>query len=136
MKVTRLLQYLACPLVELKVLMERGSGRPEIKVGLIDGPIAIDHPDLRGENIVAMPGVNGACSKPTSLACLHGTFVAGILHAKRGSPAPAICPDCTLLLRPILPEAGLPNGTIPADRFSDLSLTNRSRPRARYLSRS
>jgi hypothetical protein len=27
--------------------------------------------------------------------------VAGILCAKRGVAAPAICPDCTLLLRPI-----------------------------------
>jgi subtilisin family serine protease len=35
------------------------------------------------------------------MACLHGTFVAGILSAKRGSAAPAICPDCTLLIRPI-----------------------------------
>jgi subtilisin family serine protease len=30
--------------------------------------------------------------------------VAGILSSKRGSRAPAICPECTLLVRPIFPE--------------------------------
>jgi hypothetical protein len=33
-------------LVNLTPLMERTSGRAEIKVGLIDGPVAMDHPDL------------------------------------------------------------------------------------------
>ncbi len=37
---------------------------------------------------------------------MHGTFVAGMLIAKRGFAAPAICPDCTLLVRPIFPENG------------------------------
>ncbi len=45
------------------------------------------------------------CGDPKSFACRHGTFMAGILSAKRGWAAPAICPGCTLLVRPILPEA-------------------------------
>src|SRR5436853_614040 len=49
----------------------------------------------------AMPGHEGNCVRPTSAACNHGTFVAGILVARRGSVAPGICPGCTLLLRPI-----------------------------------
>jgi subtilisin family serine protease len=36
--------------------------------------------------------------------------VAGILSARRGSVAPAICPGCTLVLRPIFAEA--PNGNV------------------------
>jgi subtilisin family serine protease len=40
-----------------------------------------------------------------STACLHGTFIAGILSAKRNSTAPALCPNCTLLVRPIFAEA-------------------------------
>lgn len=34
-------------------------------------------------------------------ACRHGTFIAGILCAKRGLASPAICPGRTLLIRPI-----------------------------------
>jgi subtilisin family serine protease len=36
-----------------------------------------------------------------------GTFVAGILSAKRGSVAPAICPDCALIIRPIFAQAAV-----------------------------
>jgi len=92
-------------LVKLTALMERGRGRPEIKIGLIDGPVAVDHPDLVSENIREIPGgAPGRCAHLKSTACGHGTFVAGILSGRRGSPAPAICPDCTLLVRPIFPE--------------------------------
>src|SRR5262249_9461985 len=40
-----------------------------------------------------------------STACQHGTFVAGILSAKRDSAAPAICPGCTLLVRSLFAES-------------------------------
>lgn len=92
-------------LVKLTALMERTSGSPEVKIGLIDGPVAVQHADLAGEHLREIPGNNGAtCTRANSTACLHGTFVAGILSAKRGSSAPAICPNCTLLLRPIFSE--------------------------------
>ena len=92
-------------LAKLTALMERTSGSPEVKIGLIDGPIVTQHPDLVGEHLREIPGNNGAmCTRANSTACLHGTFVAGILSAKRNSPAPAICPDCTLLIRPIFAE--------------------------------
>lgn len=35
---------------------------------------------------------------------MHGIFVAGILCARRESAAPAICPGCTLLVRPVFRE--------------------------------
>lgn len=92
-------------LVKLTGLMERTSGSPELKIGLIDGPVATQHADLAGEHLREIPGKNGArCAQANSKACLHGTFVAGILSAQRSSLAPAICPDCTLLIRPIFTE--------------------------------
>jgi subtilisin family serine protease len=92
-------------LVKLTALMERTSGSHEVKIGLIDGPVVTRHPDLAGKHLREIPGNNGArCTQANSTACLHGTFVAGILSAKRNSPAPAICPNCTLLIRPIFTE--------------------------------
>jgi subtilisin family serine protease len=99
--------------------MERTSGHPEVKIGLIDGPVVTQHPDLTGEHLSEIPGNNGAtCTQATSTACLHGTFIAGILTAKRRSRAPAICPNCTLLVRPIFSETTsgrehLPSATPP-----------------------
>ena len=92
-------------LVKLTTLMERSTGSPNVKIGLIDGPVVTQHPDLAGEYLREIPGNNGGtCTQANSTACLHGTFVAGILSARRKSSAPAICPNCTLLLRPIFTE--------------------------------
>lgn len=92
-------------LVKLGPVMERGIGKPEVVVGLIDGPVAMDHPDLARERIREIPGHRVSCTHATSAACLHGTFVAGILSARRGTSAPGLCPGCTLVVRPLFSEA-------------------------------
>lgn len=92
-------------LVRLTPLMQLTPGRADVAVGLIDGPVATAHPDLATSNIREIPGrLAGTCARANSLACMHGTFVAGILSGNRGGAAPAICPNCTLLLRPIFAE--------------------------------
>ena len=102
-------------LVGLPLLMARTHGLSEIVIGLIDGPVAIDHPDLDHEHIrVLNNGANGACTIANSAACRHGTLVAGVLAARRGSGATAICPGCTLLVRPIFAESRPFIGEMPA----------------------
>jgi subtilisin family serine protease len=111
----------ALELVKLPPLMERTIGRPEVTIGLIDGPVAKAHPDLEGQNIRELPGASGAiCSQLSSAACQHGTFVAGILVA-RGSAAPAICPGCTVLVRPIFPETDSGKGNLPSATPEELA---------------
>jgi subtilisin family serine protease len=95
--------------------MEHTAGRPEVLIALIDGPVAMDHPELEVKNIREVDGSRrGACSLAGSAACTHGTFVAGVLSAKRGGAAPAIAPGCTLLVRPIFTEAAIINGEMPS----------------------
>jgi subtilisin family serine protease len=109
-------------LVKLTQLMQRTSGRAEVKLALIDGPLAMDNPDLTGRSIRKIgKDAAAACSRASSFACMHGTFVAGILSARRGSVAPAICPHCTLLLRPIFPESISINGDIPSATPEELA---------------
>lgn len=109
-------------LVKLTALMELSNGRPETVIGLIDGPVAIDHPDLAGENIRKIPGqLRGICTIGNSVACMHGTFVAGILSANRDSAAPAICPKCTLLVRSIFAEVTPVNGQMPSATPKELA---------------
>jgi subtilisin family serine protease len=91
-------------LVRLTNLMKLTSGSPEIKIGLIDGPVVMSHPDLEGSNIQEVNGRKGTCANAGSPACKHGTFVAGILCGKRGSESPSISPDCRLLVCPIFAE--------------------------------
>lgn len=109
-------------LVKLTALMERTSGQPEIVVGLLDGPVATNHPDLESAYIREIPGsMRGVCTQTRSVACVHGTFVAGILCAKRGSDAPAICPNCTLLVRPIFAEAQVDSLHMPSTTPEELA---------------
>jgi subtilisin family serine protease len=103
-------------LIGLPALMERTAGAAAVKVAMIDGPVAIDHPDLASGNLRLLTGM-ADCRQPNSMACNHGTLVAGVMHARRDGLVPGICPDCTLLVRPIFTEtvaqpAGLPGATL------------------------
>jgi hypothetical protein len=40
-------------LIKLTALMDRSSGSPEVTIGLIDGPVAIQHPAPAGYNSAA-----------------------------------------------------------------------------------
>jgi subtilisin family serine protease len=95
-------------LLNLVPLMQRTSGRPQVKIGLVDGPVETGHPDLADGRFQEIAR-NTLTSREhrDGAAWLHGTFVAGILSAKRGSLAPAICPDCTLIIRPIFAETAM-----------------------------
>jgi subtilisin family serine protease len=109
-------------LVGLPQLMARTSGRPEIVIGLIDGPVALDHPDLAADNIREVPGkLPAACADAEDAACAHGTFIAGILFARRASVAPAIAPGCSLLVRPIFAEALANEEQMPSASAADLA---------------
>src|SRR5690348_1574230 len=113
----------ALELVKLGPLMERTTGRPEIVVALIDGPVMLDHPELDRKSIREVHGrLSAGCSHIRGAGCTHGTFIAGILSAKRGAPAPAICPACTLLVRPIfseVPQAGEHGPTATPDELAE-----------------
>ena len=109
-------------LVRLPDLMKLSQGRPETAVALIDGPVLLGHPDLAGSVIREIPGkLKGRCSRADTVACTHATFVAGILSARRGSVAPAICPGCTLLVRPIFAESANGNGQAPSATPEELA---------------
>ncbi|MFJ5546344.1 S8 family serine peptidase [Streptomyces sp. NPDC093225] len=109
-------------LVGLTPLMRRTSGTSDLAVGLIDGPVATGHPELVAGNVREVTATaRAACTYPDSHACRHGTFVAGVLAGRRGSGAPAICPGCTLLVRPIFAETAPGHGPMPTASPEDLA---------------
>jgi subtilisin family serine protease len=109
-------------LVHLSPLMERTVGRADIRVALIDGPVVATLPDLAAARIFELPGGPGSvCARLDSAACRHGTFIAGILCAQRGSAAPAICPNCTLLVRSVFPETTGTEGELPSATAEELA---------------
>jgi subtilisin family serine protease len=108
--------------VNLTALMELTAGRPEVIVGLIDGSVAATHPDLATESIrILSRASNRAPTQANGAALAHGTFVAGILAARRGTAAPAICPRCTLVVRPIFLHASAANVDAPSASPQELA---------------
>jgi subtilisin family serine protease len=86
-------------------LAEETAGRPEVVIGLIDGAVDASHPALESARLRTLAGDPASCQVTASPACQHGTFVAGMLCARRGAGTPALCPECTVLSRPIFCEA-------------------------------
>jgi subtilisin family serine protease len=108
--------------VNLTALMEQSAGKPEVVVGLIDGSVAATHPDLATESIRILPQASARAPERASAAAVaHGTFVAGILAAKRGRAAPAICPGCTLVVRPIFLQPPAASAGAPSASPQDLA---------------
>ena len=108
--------------VSLSRLMEWTAGRPEVGIGLIDGPVPANHPDLATASIRSLPSpVMGPSERATGAAGAHGTYVAGILSARRESGAPAICPGCTLLVRPIFLDPAPGNADTPSASPGELA---------------
>jgi hypothetical protein len=106
----------ALSLVGLTRLMEESKGDPAISVGIIDGPLDLEHPAFATASLrTVKPGQLAVCREARSVACTHGTAIAGILCAERGSPAPAICSACSFLLYPIFPADDGAASVTPAE---------------------
>jgi subtilisin family serine protease len=101
--------------------MARTSGSRHVVVALIDGPVMTSHPDL-AEGVRAL---SKRTADPPAEAeggdYQHGTFVAGILCARRGSSAPAICPGCQLLVRPVAARAADHGEHAPRAQSADVA---------------
>ena len=103
--------------------MQITRGREQTRIALIDGPVDTSLPGLSTARIHEVPGkISGACERVNSVSCMHGTFVAGILCASRSSAAPAICPDCTLLIRPIFAETTALQRQMPSATPEELAM--------------
>lgn len=82
--------------------MNMSRGDYGISVGIIDGPVDLCHSAFNNSRIrMAAKSESTKCRDADSMSCIHGTFVTGILASKKGSAAPAICPNCEIILRPI-----------------------------------
>ena len=91
-------------------------GTSDVVIGLLDGPVALDHPAFERSNIHALSQIEPGLDR-SSAACAHGTFIAGMLCARRNSDAPALCPGCTLLVHPVFgagDSSGIPAGKLAA----------------------
>jgi hypothetical protein len=80
-----------------------GARYEVIRVAVIDGPY--DVATLSG--ILASPPLslsNGSCRVDGTGVCNHGTFIMGLLGARKNALIPGLCPDCRLLHVPLFTD--------------------------------
>jgi hypothetical protein len=81
-------------------LWARTCGDAEICIALLDGPIDLTHPSLRGANLTQI----ATLARPAmdrGIARRHGTHVASILFGQEGSAVRGIAPNCRGVSIPI-----------------------------------
>jgi subtilisin family serine protease len=80
-------------------------------VAVIDGPY--DAAALSG--VLANGPVSladGSCGANPNSACDHGTFIVGLLGARRDGLIPGLCPDCRLVHIPLFVDAHSPSASV------------------------
>jgi subtilisin family serine protease len=108
-------------LITLTPLMARTSGSRQVVVALVDGPVLTSHPDLAADIRALSERAPDREGETAARYYQHGTFTAGILCARRGSPAPAICPGCQLLVNPVRMEADATATDAPRAEAADVA---------------
>jgi Subtilase family/PatG C-terminal len=82
-----------------------------LPVAVIDGPY----------DVTALSGIltqtfvslgKGSCAVGPSSACGHGTFILGLLGARRDALIPGLCPECRLLHVPLFVDDGAPSASV------------------------
>jgi subtilisin family serine protease len=90
-------------LIKIKSLMQITAGSFHLPIGLIDGPIDVNHSALKKSRIVQIIGDGQDSTFSANGAIEHGTFMAGILASHRDY-LPSICPKCPIVSYPIFDD--------------------------------
>jgi hypothetical protein len=83
-----------------------------VPVAVIDGPYDDDALSvILAQDPIALG--EGNCGINPNSACDHGTFVLGLLGARKDAPIPGLCPDCELLHIPLFVDEKAPSASVP-----------------------
>jgi hypothetical protein len=87
------------------------NGADAVPVAVVDGPY--DGATL--SKVLANDPINlgeGACGPDPGIGCDHGTFVMGVLGARRDAAVPGLCSDCRLLHVPLFVDDDAPEASV------------------------
>jgi subtilase family protein/cyclic patellamide precursor peptide PatG len=80
-----------------------------LAVAVIDGPFdATALSEILARTPVSV--VNGSCD--ANGACGHGTFMMGLIGARRDAPIPGLCPECQLVHVQLFADEGAPRASL------------------------
>jgi cyanobactin maturation PatA/PatG family protease len=93
----------------VRELWAETRGDPAVCVAILDGPVDLAHPSLRGANLAQLESLVSG-EPDTGPATQHGTHVASIIFGRHDSPVPGLAPFCRGISIPIF-------ASIDADTF-------------------
>lgn len=91
-------------------LHERGTGDPEIRIAVLDGPVDLSHECFRGarfEQVATLASPHPGLASPhpgPGKASRHGTHIASVIFGQPGSSVPGLAPSCSGLIIPVFRE--------------------------------
>ena len=89
----------------IRELWAETLGDPAICIAVLDGPIDLSHPSLKGANLTQgktlVPG-----TADLGPACRHGTHIASVIFGQHDGPVPGLAPRCRGVLLPIFQSIG------------------------------
>jgi len=104
------------PHLEVEPLWQLTKGDPRIVIALLDGPVNLDHPNLKGASLQIIPLANKQdtqCQSHQASACSHGTQVASLIFGQHEQGHLfGIAPRCKGLIIPIFHDASSNFGQI------------------------
>jgi Subtilase family/PatG C-terminal len=82
-----------------------------LPIAVIDGPFdAIALSEILARTPVSV--ANGSCRSDANGACSHGTFIMGVIGARRDAPIPGLCPECQLVHVQLFVDEEAPRASI------------------------
>jgi hypothetical protein len=89
----------------IRELWAETLGDPAVCVAVLDGPVDLSHPSLKGANLAQGETlVSGTAD--LGPACRHGTHIASVIFGRHDGPVPGLAPRCRGVLLPIFQSAG------------------------------
>jgi hypothetical protein len=95
----------APPIPCLGELWAETRGDPEVCIAVLDGPVDLTHPALRGAGLTVLETLVPAAAD-RGPACRHGTHVASLIFGRHDGPVPGVAPRCRGLIVPIFQSTG------------------------------
>jgi subtilisin family serine protease len=88
----------------LDVLWQLTRGHHQIKVAVLDGPVATDHPCFAGARLTRPPTMVDEPASADGVMSRHGTHVVSVLFGQPGGPITGVAPGCEGLILPVFSD--------------------------------
>ena len=88
-------------LTGLTGLQASTMGDPNLVIAVIDGPVDVEHPVLRGANLRPVPGAELPAAAADDPTAVHATHVASVIFGQPGTAVHGIAPAATGMIVPM-----------------------------------